>query len=99
MPATSCGARPCFLPYMNRTNPTPLVISEKKSTLGSNDMAALETSILAEPCMGSRPRRNRRSRRNGYEEVLGGRAEVRGGYPLEPHASPPQRVRAPRCAR
>src|SRR5262249_23221380 len=36
-PATICGHRPCFLPYTNRTNPTPPGMSEANSHVGSKD--------------------------------------------------------------
>jgi hypothetical protein len=38
-PATICGHRPCFLPYTNRTNPTPPGMSETNSHVGSRDTA------------------------------------------------------------
>src|SRR5262249_9617753 len=36
-PAAICGHRSCFLPYTNRTNPTPLGMSETNNHVGSRD--------------------------------------------------------------
>src|SRR5262249_28747902 len=45
-PPASCGHRSCFLPYTNRTNPIPLVTSERNSSPGSSDMIHYCHSIL-----------------------------------------------------
>src|SRR5262245_11705139 len=37
-PAAICGHRSCFLPYMNRANPTQLGMSETNSHAGSRDI-------------------------------------------------------------